>query len=72
MPISFKNKTILITGATGSFGRAFVDHILKKHGDISKLIIFSRDELKQFLMQNEIDKNKLKKVRFFLGDIRDK
>jgi len=68
----FKNKTILITGATGSFGRAFVNYILKNHSNIKKLIIFSRDELKQFLMHNDINKTKLDKVRFFLGDIRDK
>lgn len=72
MTLNFKNKTILVTGATGSFGRAFVNHILSKHNDIKKIIIFSRDELKQFQMQNEIEKKCLNKLRFFLGDIRDK
>ena len=41
----FNNKSILITGATGSFGNAFVDHIIKKYRKIKRLIIFSRDEL---------------------------
>lgn len=68
----FKNKTILITGATGSFGRRFVDYILKNFKDIKKVVVFSRDELKQFQMQNEISTKYTKKLRFFLGDIRDK
>ncbi len=67
-----KNKTILITGATGSFGRVFTDHLLKNYKEIKKVIIFSRDELKQFQMQNEINKKFLPKLRFFLGDIRDR
>ena len=65
-----KNKTILITGGTGSFGKAFSKHLVSNF-NFKKLIIFSRDELKQFDMQNEkIFKNN-KKLRFFLGDIRD-
>lgn len=68
----FKNKTILITGATGSFGRSFLEYFLKKYHNIKKIIIFSRDELKQFQMQSEIEKKFLPKLRFFLGDIRDK
>ena len=68
----FKNKTILITGATGSFGRTFTDYLLKNNKEIKKIIIFSRDELKQFQMQNEINKKFLPKIRFFLGDIRDR
>lgn len=68
----FNNKTILITGGTGSFGRAFVKYLLiKKY--FKKIIIFSRDELKQFEMKNNdlFNKNH-KKLRFFVGDIRDK
>ncbi len=65
-----KNKTLLVTGGTGSFGRKFVETILKKHKEIKKIIVFSRDELKQFEMEQEISKNK--KLRFFLGDLRDK
>ncbi len=65
-----KNKTLLVTGGTGSFGRKFVQTILKKHKEIKKIIVFSRDELKQFEMEQEIKKNT--KLRFFLGDLRDK
>ena len=62
-----KNKSVLITGGTGSFGKAFVSRLLKED-QISKLLIFSRDELKQFEMAETI---KSSKVRFFLGDVRD-
>ena len=68
----FKNKTILVTGGTGSFGKKFVKTVLQKHNDFKKLIIFSRDELKQYELNQELAKFKLSKVRFFLGDIRDK
>ena len=68
-----KNKTILVTGATGSFGNAFTKKILKDYyKEIKKIIIYSRDELKQTNMLNNIDQKKLHKVRFFIGDIRDK
>ena len=65
------NKTILITGATGSFGQKFVSKILNKYKSIKKVIVFSRDEYKQLLMQEKFEKNNYKKLRFFLGDIRD-
>ena len=66
-----KNKTILITGGTGSFGSNFVKEIIKKKYGLKKIIIFSRDELKQFELQKKINlKSNL--LRFFLGDIRDK
>ncbi len=70
----FKNKNILITGGTGSFGKAFIKHILKKKIPFKKIIIFSRDELKQFQMKKniEFDPNKFKNLRYFLGDVRDK
>jgi UDP-N-acetylglucosamine 4,6-dehydratase len=65
----FKNQTILITGGTGSFGKKFAKKIITSYGP-KKVIIFSRDELKQFEMKN--DKIFQKKcVRFFLGDVRD-
>ena len=68
----FNNKIILITGGTGSFGKRFTKIFLKKYPKIKKLIIFSRDELKQFEMSESLDKKNLKKIRFLLGDIRDK
>ena len=66
------NKTVLITGGTGSFGKKCVIFLLKKF-KLKKLIIFSRDELKQFHMSNELKNIKTKtKLRFFLGDVRDR
>ena len=66
------NGTILITGGTGSFGKEFVKYILKKKY-FKKIIILSRDELKQHEMKNEyIFKKNQKKLRFFVGDIRDR
>ena len=67
----FKNKTILITGGTGSFGKAFLKYLLINHKDIKKIIIFSRDELKQFEMSVQFSEKKYPNIRFFLGDIRD-
>jgi UDP-N-acetylglucosamine 4,6-dehydratase len=65
-------KNILITGATGSFGKKFIATLLKKHPKIQKIIIFSRDELKQFEMANrEPFLKHSKKLRFFIGDVRD-
>ena len=64
------NKTILITGGTGSFGHHFVKYVLD-HYHPKKIIIYSRDEFKQFQMQNEFkDQNDV--LRFFIGDVRDK
>ena len=65
------NKNILITGGTGSFGQAFVKYLLSKYPKIKKLIIFSRDELKQHEMASKFSPNKYKNIRF-LGDVRDK
>jgi UDP-N-acetylglucosamine 4,6-dehydratase len=63
----FAGKSVLVTGGTGSFGKAFVGRLLSMK-DIKKVIVFSRDELKQFEMQ-EIYKSE--KLRYFLGDVRD-
>ena len=65
------NSTILITGGTGSFGNAFVPMTLLKYNP-KKIIIFSRDEYKQFLMQNIFSPDKYPNLRFLLGDVRDK
>ena len=67
----FKNKSILITGGTGSFGKAFVKYLIKNFKGFKKIIIFSRDELKQFEMSNEINEKKYPFIRYFLGDVRD-
>jgi UDP-N-acetylglucosamine 4,6-dehydratase len=72
MKINFKNKTILITGGTGSFGMAFINYILKVKESPKKIIVFSRDELKQFEMKKFFDQIKFSNIRYFLGDIKDK
>ena len=61
-----KNKTILVTGGTGSFGQLFVNTVIKKFKDIKKIIVFSRDELKQFEMAEKLPINKYSKIRYFL------
>jgi UDP-N-acetylglucosamine 4,6-dehydratase (inverting) len=70
----FKDKTILITGGTGSFGKEFSGELLDKY-DFGKIIIFSRDEFKQDNMRKDFTARygveKMKKVRFFIGDVRD-
>ncbi len=67
----FKNKTILITGGTGSFGSYFIKMLFENYKP-KKIIIFSRDEMKQFEMKNKPHfKKYLSKMRFFIGDIRD-
>lgn len=65
----FSNSTILVTGGTGSFGHKFVQMTLEKY-DVKKIIIYSRDEMKQWNMANHFKNNK--KLRFFIGDIRDR
>lgn len=64
-------KSILITGGTGSLGKALTSHIFKNHPDIKRLVIFSRDEQKQFQMAQEYPTDKFPQIRFFIGDIRD-
>ena len=67
-------KVILLTGGTGSFGKAFTKYVLNNYNP-KKIIIYSRDEFKQFIMQNDFKKefpDKFSKLRFFIGDVRDK
>lgn len=66
----FNDKIVLITGGTGSFGRRFCHNILTKYPEIKKLIVFSRDELKQYEMAQQF--SRYKQIRFFIGDVRDK
>ena len=65
-----KNKTILITGGTGSFGNAFVKYCLEQINP-KKIIIYSRDELKQYEMEKRFSNEKKTQLRFFIGDVRD-
>ena len=67
----FDNKVILVTGGTGSFGKEFIRFVIKNY-KFKKIIIFSRDELKQHEFRISLSDKELKKVRFFIGDIRDK
>jgi UDP-N-acetylglucosamine 4,6-dehydratase (inverting) len=66
------NKVVLITGGTGSFGQEFVKHLLYNYKKIKKIIIFSRDELKQYEMEMLFPTKKYEHLRYFLGDVRDK
>lgn len=66
------NKSILITGGTGSLGQALTEHILTKHPNVKKLVIYSRDEQKQFQMAQDFPPHKYPQIRFLIGDVRDK
>jgi len=66
------NKSVLITGGTGSFGKKFVETILSRYPDVTKIIIFSRDELKQSDLKQKYPEQDYPQLRFFIGDVRDK
>jgi len=72
MNFSFSNRSILITGGTGSLGKALTEYIFKNHPDIARLVIYSRDEQKQFQMAQDYLPDKYPQIRFFIGDVRDK
>jgi len=63
--------SILITGGTGSFGRAFVRRVLRQYPDVKRLVVYSRDELKQLEMSYEFGERDFPAIRYFIGDIRD-
>lgn len=65
------NASILITGGTGSFGKKFTETILRLYPGINRLVIYSRDELKQYEMAQQFPPEKYPFVRFFIGDVRD-
>jgi uncharacterized protein YbjT (DUF2867 family) len=66
-----KDKVVLVTGGTGSFGQKFTAKILREHAP-AKLIIYSRDEMKQFEMAQHFNESKYPAIRYFIGDIRDR
>jgi len=70
--LELKNKSILITGGTGSLGKALTKHILENYPKVKKVVIFSRDEQKQFQMSQDFPSSKYPQIRFFIGDVRDK
>src|SRR5436190_10299958 len=69
--LDLNNKSILITGGTGSFGKAFVKTVLDKWPQIKRLVIYSRDEQKQYQMAMDYPHQQYPQVRFFIGDVRD-
>ena len=66
------NKTVLITGGTGSFGKKFIETILDRYPEVKKIIIYSRDELKQSIIKQKYPHFDFPQLRFFIGDVRDK
>lgn len=70
--VDFKGKSLLITGGTGSLGKALTKHLLTNYPELRRVIVFSRDEQKQFQMAQEYPVEKFPQIRFFIGDVRDK
>lgn len=66
-----RTTSVLVTGGTGSFGQAFARRLLSVHPDIRRLVIFSRDELKQFQMAQQFSEREYPGLRYFIGDVRD-
>lgn len=64
-------KKILVTGGTGSFGKKFIETVFKKYPDVSRIVVYSRDELKQYEMAQLYPESKYPQLRFFIGDVRD-
>ena len=63
--------SILVTGGTGSFGREFVEVVLREYPDIKRLVVYSRDELKQYEMARQFPADQYRQLRYFIGDVRD-
>ena len=70
-PINLTGASVLITGGTGSFGRKFVRTVLSA-GQVRRLVVFSRDEQKQYEMAAEFDQERYPAIRYFIGDVRDR
>lgn len=66
------NASIMVTGGTGSFGKAFIGAVLLRHPKVRRLVVFSRDELKQYEMSQVFSEVKYPQMRYFIGDVRDK
>ena len=66
-----ESKSILVTGGTGSFGKAFVETVLNRYPEVRRLVVYSRDELKQSEMREDIANFRHPGLRYFIGDIRD-
>lgn len=70
--MTLKNKNILLIGGTGSFGTAFLKYMLTHQAEVNRIIIFSRDEQKQYDLANSLSPDQKKQVQFVIGDVRDK
>jgi UDP-N-acetylglucosamine 4,6-dehydratase (inverting) len=70
-PFLSEQDSILVTGGTGSFGKAFIHEILTRHPKVRRIVVYSRDELKQYEMQEVFPATKYPQLRFFIGDVRD-
>ena len=71
MSLDLNNKSILITGGTGSFGKMFTRLIFERNPNVKRLVIFSRDEQKHFQMSQDFPEDKYPAIRYFIGDVRD-
>ncbi|MEJ8802715.1 UDP-N-acetylglucosamine 4,6-dehydratase (inverting) [Pontibacter sp. H249] len=71
MALDLNNKAILVTGGTGSFGKKFVEMVYQRFPNVKRLVIYSRDELKQFEMSQTFPHSKYNSIRYFIGDVRD-
>ena len=67
-----KNRSVLVTGGTGSFGKKFIETILLHYPEIERIVVYSRDELKQFEMAQQFPIEQYKQIRYFIGDVRDR
>lgn len=67
-----KNKSILVTGGTGSFGKKFIETVLTSYPEITRLVVYSRDELKQYEMSQQFSDRQYPQMRYFIGDVRDR
>jgi len=72
MSLDLNNKSVIITGGTGSFGKMFTKLILERNPNLKRLVIFSRDEQKHFQMGQEFPEEDYPQLRYFIGDVRDK
>src|SRR5690349_10258805 len=70
--MELSGKSILVTGGTGSFGKSFISTLLSKYPEVKRIIVYSRDELKQFEMTQVFSPQKYRSMRYFIGDVRDK
>lgn len=71
MALDLNNKSILVTGGTGSFGKKFVQTVFEQFPQVKRLVVYSRDELKQFEMSQQFPHSQYPAIRYFIGDVRD-